>query len=166
MKKELRNVLLSGALVAGTLGSAMVFAQTGGQTGGAQTQTQSQPQMQEQAVTGSVPVAQGMARYVDMATVSLQDAVSAAQQATGVSTTPTSAELEVEDGFLVWEIEIGNQEIIVDAGDGSVLQTMQAEMEDDSESAESEDEEGEYEEDEYENAENESGENEGPEGDD
>lgn len=163
MKKELRNLLLSGALVTGTLGSAMVFAQSGGQTGGAQSQAQ-QTQMQEQAIQGSVPVAQGMAQYADMATVSLQDAVSAAQQATGVSATPTSVELEVEDGFLVWEVELGNQEVIVDAGDGSVLQTTQAEMEDgdeyENEEMESEQEDGENE------MENESGENEGVEGDD
>ena len=150
MKKDLRTLLLGGALVAGSLGSVVAFAQTGGAQGNSQ--TQNQMQSQEAAIQGSIPIAQGSAQYADMATVSLGDAVSAAQQSVGSSATPASAELEVENGFLVWDVTLGNQEVLVDAGNGSVLQTMQAEMEDGSED-ESENEG-------TESAENESGENE------
>lgn len=144
MKRRLRTVLLSGALITGTLGSVVVFAQANTQT---QAQT-TQSQAQAQAITGSVPIAQGMARYAELATVSLLDAVSAAQQATGVSTTPTSVELSIENGFLVWEVTLGNQDVLVDAGNGSVLQTTQASMtemgESENEHMENEDECGEY----------------------
>ena len=129
MKKALRNVLLGGTLVAGGLGTAVAFAQTGG----AQSGSQAQSQAQEPAIQGSIPVAQGAAQYADMATVSLGDAVSAAQQAAGSSATPTSAELGVENGFLIWEIMLGNQEVYVDAGNAQVLKTEQAEMEGESE---------------------------------
>ena len=119
MNKELRHILLSGALVAGSLGSALAFAQTNTQTPPAQTGGSSQ--MQTPAVTGSVQVAQGAAMYLDMATVSLQDAVAAAQQASGGTTGATSAELEVVNGYLVWNVTVGNQEILVDAGNGQVF---------------------------------------------
>lgn len=122
MKKELRNILLSGALVTGMLGSAMVFAQSAAPTTPAPTQ----------AFTGSVQVRQGVAVYLDLAKVSLQDAIAAAQQATGVTTSPTAVELEVENGYLVWNVTLDNQEILIDAGNGQVLQTAQAEAQDES----------------------------------
>lgn len=155
MNKNVKTLLLGGALVAGTLGSVVAFAQTSSQTTTQQTQTQPPP------IVGSVQVGQGVAQYLDRATVSLQDAVAAAQQATGLNTSATSVELEVENGYLVWEVAIGDQEVIVDAGNGEVLQTMQAGMEDESEGMESEDEGAEHE-----GAENESGEREGAEDDD
>lgn len=127
MKKELKNLLLTGALVAGTLGSAVVFAQATSQTDA--TQTQAQP-----PIVGSVRVPQGAALYLDMAKVSLQAAVTAAQQATGLSASPTSVELEITNGYLVWQVVIGDQEVTVDAGDGQVLQTVQADMEEAGES--------------------------------
>jgi uncharacterized membrane protein YkoI len=41
------------------------------------------------------------------------------------------AELEEEDGFLVWEVEVispksGKTELLLDAGDGSVLRTKRS----------------------------------------
>lgn len=137
MKKDVRKFLLGGVFVVGSLGTVMVHAQTGGAQSGSQ--VQSQPSVQ-----GSVPVHRGSASYADMASVSLQDAVSAAQQFVGASATPISAELEVENGFLVWSVTLGNREVYVDAGDGSVLQTRQAEREPGEYESEGSRSEGEY----------------------
>ena len=130
MNKELSNILLSGVLVMGAFGSAVVLAQNTTQQNATPTNT-AQPQTQAPAFTGSIQVPRGAALYLDMARVSLQDAVAAAQQATGVTTSPTAVELEVENGFLVWSVTIGDQEVIIDAGNGQVLQTLQAEAHDD-----------------------------------
>jgi uncharacterized membrane protein YkoI len=55
--------------------------------------------------------------------ISVEQAVAAAQAAT--SGTVGEVELESELGRLVYSVEIGNQEVVVDATDGSVLSTEQ-----------------------------------------
>ena len=56
-----------------------------------------------------------------LAKITLEQAKQAAEEAVGG--TASSVELEVEDGSLVYEVEIGQTEAIVDAGNGEVLYT-------------------------------------------
>src|SRR5699024_4812210 len=57
------------------------------------------------------------------AKIDMAQAIAAAQKALGTSAGSASAELEEENGYLVWEVAIGNQVAIVDAGNAKVLQT-------------------------------------------
>ncbi|MGB3491439.1 MAG: PepSY domain-containing protein [Elainellaceae cyanobacterium] len=59
--------------------------------------------------------------------IPLQQAIQAAEAF--VEGQAASAELEVEDGGLVYEVEIGDQEIYIDAGNGRVLYTEGGEEE-------------------------------------
>ncbi len=61
------------------------------------------------------------AQYLSLAKVTLQDAVTAAQKATGLSSAPSLANLSNDNGFLVWAVVLGDQMVKIDAGDGSVL---------------------------------------------
>lgn len=76
-------------------------------------------------ISGSIAMPPHDAMLVKLAKVSLVDAIKAAQK--GVPGTPVSAELEGEDGFLVYSVDIATAsqtiEVIVDAGTGKVLQT-------------------------------------------
>ena len=56
-----------------------------------------------------------------LAKITLEQAKKAAEEALGG--TASSVELEVEDGSLVYEVEIGQTEAVVDAGNGEVLYT-------------------------------------------
>jgi hypothetical protein len=124
MKKLVLHTLL-GILTTGALGSVSVFAQTDTITQPADTATQQT--MQDPAITGTIPLpdtsteAGEAAQYQSLAKVTMQDAIAAAQTATGLTSTPSLAALGIENGFLVWEIVIGDQEVKVDAGDGKVL---------------------------------------------
>ncbi len=72
--------------------------------------------MQEERSEG-----QEAALYQNLAKVTRDQAVAAAQQALGTQAAPTKVQLGVENGYLVWEVVIGDQEVKVDAGTGQVL---------------------------------------------
>lgn len=93
-------------------------------------QTQTRSAAQEPMIKGSimlpaeqkgveVPDAEESAQYVKLAKITLDQARAAALAA--VPGTVTSIQLEDKDGYLVYEVEIGNQEVIIDAGTGKVL---------------------------------------------
>lgn len=132
MKKTLITYTLLGVLAAGTFGPVVAFAQQNAPA------TPRQAQKQDTNLTGSVPIpedqnlseAEELTQYQSLATVTLNEAVAAAQGATGLNEAPTQVELGDENGFLVWEVVIGNQEVYVDAGNGQVLQTEQVGAED------------------------------------
>ena len=134
MKKKLLSYALVGSLAAGGLGGA-IFAQT------------SQPPVQKPSYTGSVAVqqdpnggaseAQEAQQYASLAKVSEQEAIAAAQQASGLSAQPSKVALENENGYLVWEVVIGDQEIKVDAGTAQVLHSDLVGNEDPNDPAES-----------------------------
>ncbi len=135
--RGLRAILLSAAFVSGVVGVEVVSAQSNPSVPSTETQTETM------RLTGSIPVPKGTTSYRDMARVSLADAVAAAQQATGDSGSPTSVELGVENGYLVWTVEFMDREIVVDAGDGQVLQDLQGEgSNDDDSDAEMDDAQG------------------------
>ena len=98
--------------------AAFGFAQQGTQSGA-----------QDPSYKGSIPVqeveGQGEAaeaqQYQSLAKVSLQEAVKAAQTALSSTAAPSKAQLSVENGYLVWEVVIGDQEVKVDAGNAQVL---------------------------------------------
>ena len=116
MKKTLVSYTLLGVLATGALAPAAAFAQ--------QSAT---PPSQNTGLTGTIAVPEGeaaeLAQYRSLATVTLEEAVAAALQATGLSDSPTKVELGNENGFLVWEVVIGDREVKVDAGSGQVLRT-------------------------------------------
>lgn len=96
----------------------------------AQTQTTKTTESQEPVIKGSimlpaeqkgveVPDAEESAQYLKLAKITLDQARAAALAA--VPGTVTSIQLEDKDGYLVYEVEIGNQEVIIDAGTGKVL---------------------------------------------
>lgn len=125
MRQRTKALLLSSALLVGSVGVTVAFAQTSGGTA-----TQAQGRAQQPAFTGSIPLPQDnqseaaeAAAYTKMAKVTLGQAVTAAQSSLGDSTAPSSAQLDDENGFLVWEVVIGRQAVKVDAGDGKVLLT-------------------------------------------
>lgn len=82
---------------------------------------------QSPSYQGSIPVQedrsedQEAALYQNLAKVTRDQAVAAAQQALGTQAAPTKVQLGVENGSLVWEVVIGDQEVKVDAGTGQVL---------------------------------------------
>ena len=60
-------------------------------------------------------------RYTQLASVSLSDALDAAQgSAQGA---PAKVELDEENGYLVWEVTFPEQTVVVDAGSAEVLTT-------------------------------------------
>ena len=95
---------------------------------------------QDPAITGSVPVPQGMtegkteaeeqAALQPLAKISPEQAQAAAVAA-NPDTTATKVELDAENGFVVYEVALSNgMEVKVDAGDGKILHTEQAGAED------------------------------------
>lgn len=125
MNNKFVTVFVSGVLVVGGISActAPVAAQTSN-------------------ITGSIQVQPGTSAQdlVGMAQISREDAVAAAQQAVGATNSPTDVELEVENGFLVWEVEFPGQEVVVDAGTGEVLliEAEEAEGADDDDAGETE----------------------------
>lgn len=67
-------------------------------------------------------------RLQSLAKITLEEAKQAAESAVGG--TADSIELETEDGSLVYEVEIGQTEVFVDAGNGTVLYTENEDDED------------------------------------
>lgn len=128
MKKTVGAVLVGSALLA-SLATGLAMAEKGS--------TQA-VQVQEPAYTGSIAVqsdddsqAEGAetSRYQAMAKVSMDEAIKAAQAALNTTQAPARASLENENGYLVWEVVIGSQEVKVDAGTGKVLHTEQVSQE-------------------------------------
>lgn len=60
-------------------------------------------------------------QYQALAKVTLPEAVKAAQAALSTTAAPSKAELSEENGYLVWEVVIGDQEVKLDAGNAQVL---------------------------------------------
>ena len=66
-------------------------------------------------------VAQASAQYQSLAKITAAQAQQTAEAAQG--STATDIELTEEDGSLVYEVEFGNVDVLVDAGDGKILKT-------------------------------------------
>ena len=66
-------------------------------------------------------VAQASAQYQSLAKITAAQAQQMAEAAQGG--TATDIELTEEDGSLVYEVEFGNVDVLVDAGDGKILKT-------------------------------------------
>ena len=138
MKQHLKTLVLGGTLAVGSFGTVVALAQASGGSTNSQTQGQMQPNL-----NGSIKVPQDnqsegaeAAAYSRMAKVTLGQAVKAAQSSLNVSTSPSSAQLGNENGSLVWEVVIGQQSVLIDAGNAKVLQaepTNAPEMADNSE---------------------------------
>jgi len=71
---------------------------------------------------------QEAAKLQPLAKITIQEAKQAAQ--TAVAGTASSVKLENENGNLVYEVVIGQQEVMVDAGNGNVLYTENINQED------------------------------------
>jgi hypothetical protein len=109
MKKQWIAIIGSGAMIIGLATAGVGFANS----------------EHEQRITGTIPVAQqAEATYPDMAKISLDQAMQTAVAA--VPGRVLKAELEDEDGFLVYGIEVAGRdqvvtEVKIDAGSGKVL---------------------------------------------
>lgn len=114
MKRNARWILLA----LGSLASVMAVAQKG--MGG---NPSSQAGAQSPSYVGTIPVAENatLQAYQSLAKVTAEEAVRAAQKALGTQASPTAVKLSVENGYLVWEVVFGGQEVKVDAGNGQVL---------------------------------------------
>lgn len=122
--KQAKILLIGGTMLVGSLGTGSAIAQTA--------PTKAQTQMQEPTFTGSVALPQDdqsegaeATAYGSIATVTLDQAVKAAQDSLGATDAPVSAQLDNENGFLIWEVVIGDQAVKVDAGNAKILQTEQ-----------------------------------------
>lgn len=65
--------------------------------------------------------AQAMAQYQSLAKITPERAQQAAEAAQGG--TATKVELDEQDGSLVYKVKFANAEVLIDAGNGKVLQT-------------------------------------------
>ena len=72
---------------------------------------------------------QEAAKYQSLAKITPEQAIAVAEAAIGRKA--KEVELENENGNLVYEVEIGKKEVIVDAGNGKVLYTEDENQEDD-----------------------------------
>ena len=127
MKQRTKTLLLSSTLLVGSFGGAVALAQASGGSA----QMQGQMQKQTPNLSGSIKVPQDTqsegaeaAAYSNMAKVTLDQAVKAAQSSLGNTAAASSAQLGNENGSLVWEVVIGQQRVVVDAGNAKVLQTQ------------------------------------------
>ena len=79
-------------------------------------------QMQASSFQGTTPYQQGMSLEDanNLATVSEEEAILAAQTLRGLTTEPLSAEITVLDGFIVWAVDFGDQITYVDISDAMV----------------------------------------------
>ncbi|OLV19600.1 PepSY domain-containing protein [Deinococcus marmoris] len=135
MNKQTKTMLLTiTAAIAALPLAGFALAQTAPKAAPAMTQplaqTQTKNATQEPMIKGSILLpaeqkgvemtdAQESAQYLKLAKITLDQARAAAQAA--VPGTVTSIKLDEEDGYLVYEVEIGTQEVIIDAGNGKVL---------------------------------------------
>lgn len=78
---------------------------------------------QDPSYKGTIPVQENLTpqQYQALAKVTLQEAVKAAQAALSTTAAPSKVKLDEENGYLVWEVVIGDQEVKVDAGSAQVL---------------------------------------------
>lgn len=152
-----RSIIAGGAAAVGiTLGAAAI-ASAGTATTGDEPAAETDDS-QEPDLNGSVQAPEGdedtseadEAKTLEsLATITVDDAIAAATDS--VPGTADTAELENENGSVVYEVEVtaddgSDTEVKVDAGNGAVLDT-EAEDEDEGESGEDEDEDGEADED-------------------
>lgn len=80
-------------------------------------------------IKGTIAVQDDSRAALAQAKVPIEHALQAAAKV--VTGNVVKAELEEEDGFLVWEVEVispetGKTELILDAGDGSILRTKRS----------------------------------------
>lgn len=138
--KNLKDTVLVGAVAGIALLSAFGVAQKAGSgpaTGGG-----NDKETQDPAFTGTIQLPQDApgqdgagdeaaetARYQKLARITQDRAVQAAQMYLKSTVAPTKVSLEGENGYLVWEVVIGGQELKVDAGDGRVLHAAKADTE-------------------------------------
>src|SRR5699024_8616237 len=100
----------------------------------------------QSAYTGSIKLSRNdtsddaeAARLLAQAKVDMSEAVTAARSAVTTSAQPVSAELDGDNGYLVWEVVVGNQAVIVDAGNAKVLQTTAVDADNDADDNEDDD---------------------------
>lgn len=123
MNRRLLIMLAGAVLILGGLGATIAAQQV---------------TKQEEHIIGTIEVPLGarLTGLADLATVTPEEAITAAQEALvaqeifEVTPMPSEVELEVENGFLVWEVEFPGWEVVVDAGSGEVL-LIEDESEDD-----------------------------------
>jgi len=70
-------------------------------------------------------------RYLELATVSLPEAIAAAQGSLRSTALPSEAELGEERGYLVWEVTVAGQAVLVDAGNAQILATVREDSDED-----------------------------------
>lgn len=136
--KNLKNQALVGAAAGIAVLSALGLAQKAGSSPG----SAGGADVQEPAFTGTIRLPQEApghkdaggesaeaAGYGALARVTQDRAVQAAQLYLKTTAAPSKVALDDENGFLVWEVVIGGQELKVDAGDGRVLHAAKADAE-------------------------------------
>ena len=136
VKKILAMMLVFSFLV--TVGVMQVAAQS---TGTENDLDQDQLEMSEPSYQGSITVdgseydsiseQEESNALAKLATITADQAKQYAEEAVNGTETASKVELENENGTLVYEVTIGNQEVKIDAGDGSVLHIENTDIEKD-----------------------------------
>lgn len=70
-------------------------------------------------------------RHLELATVSLPEAVAAARGSLGSAALPSEVELDEARGYLVWEVTVAGQAVLVDAGNAEILATVREDSDED-----------------------------------
>ena len=125
-------------------------------------------QMQSNSFKGSTPYQSGMTleEAAELAAVSKEEAILAAQTLLGSSVEAISAEITVVDGFIVWAIDLGSQVAYIDVSDPALSSTQEvmadayAGNEYDDDEYEEEEEEEEEDDDDYEKEDDDDGDDE------
>ncbi|OKH25946.1 peptidase [Hydrococcus rivularis NIES-593] len=131
--KTLVKIALTATLVStlGTLGlSGLAIASESQDTNNVQTsqaREEGEQNEQEESQEDDAEEKQEAARLQSLAKITAQQAKQAAETAQGG--TASKVELEDEDGNLVYQVVIDQTEVMVDAGNGKVLYTEQANQE-------------------------------------
>ncbi len=153
LNKRFAGALVGAALLVGTIGSGAVFAQQAKPTAtppAVQQETDRDDQAHEPAYTGSIAVPQEQQEgkseadeataLQGMAKISADQAKAAAVSA-NPGTTASKADLEDENGVLVYAVTLSNGvEVKVDAGNAQVLHTEQADQNDEKDDGAAKDE--------------------------
>ena len=136
VKKILAMMLVFSFLV--TVGVMQVAAQS---TGTENDLDQDQLEMSEPSYQGSITVdgseydsiseQEESNALAKLATITADQAKQYAEEAVNGTETASKVELGNENGTLVYEVTIGNQEVKIDAGDGSVLHIENTDIEKD-----------------------------------
>ena len=130
MKNNLKTSLMiaTAAIAIGAPLTGYAYAQSNATQ---QVQTRQKSEKADTDIKGSIQVPtekQGVeltdteeqAQYQKLAKITAEQAKQAA--GTVVKGTVDKVELDEEDGFLVYEVKIGNTEVLVDAGNGAILE--------------------------------------------